>query len=271
MRPEAPLDAIQVNPNQPRHLMDEAALTGLADSIRAYGVLQAVVVRRLTSGYELVAGERRLRAARLAGLTQIPISIVEAEGSRSLELALIENIQRENLGALEEADAYEAVLDRTGWTHQQLADRMGKSRAAITNALRLQELPDEVKALVQAGQLSAGQARAVLGMDGREARMAMASQAARDGLSVREVERLVRERREGAQVIPAEKPAARQAITKPLEAHKAAHYIDELRNLFGTKVTIVEQEGRGEVRLAFFGDEDRDRLLHALLTADPEA
>lgn len=246
--------------------MDDAALSGLADSIRMYGVLQALVVRRAGIGFELIAGERRLRAAKIAGLSRVPISIVEAEGTRSLELALIENIQRENLGPLEEADAYDTLLTRTGWTHQQLADHMGRSRASVTNTMRLQELPDEVKVLLKLGKLSAGQARAILGLDAATDRREVADRAANEGLSVREVERMVRERRQPKEPAPPLKPAS-----KKLDVQKASHYVEELRNLYGTKVSIFEQDGRGEVRLAFYGDEDRDRLLHALLTADPES
>lgn len=277
-----PLDQIRVNPDQPRKVMDESALAGLAESIRVHGLLQAIVVRRVPGGYELVAGERRLRAARQAGLTTVPISLVEAEGVRSLELALIENIQRENLGPLEEADAYEALIHRTNWTHQQLAERMGRSRAAITNALRLLDLPTEAKVLLQSGQISAGLARAVLGLEDKNERSILAQRAATEGLSVRDVERLVREAREPVpDATEASKDEAQAAVrdtperppntlTK-LDGKKSSHYVDELRNLYGTKVSIVENEGRGEVRFAFFTTEDRDRLLHALLTADPEA
>ncbi|HZM00348.1 MAG TPA: ParB/RepB/Spo0J family partition protein [Planctomycetota bacterium] len=256
---EVPLDEIRPNPDQPRQVIEPDALEGLAQSIRRHGVLQPVIVQRNAEGYQLVAGERRLRASRLAGRTTIPALVIEASGRRSLELALIENIQRENLNALEEATAYEALLAREGSTQVELAEQLGKSRVAVTNALRLLELPDEIKGFVKSGVLSAGQARALLGARSPEAMLDLARLTVRDRLSVREVERRVIERRSGNE--------RRGGRSGNGSQKKRSPYEDELRTLFGTKVLIEANGDRGRVSFEFYSDRDRQRLIHLLLTA----
>ena len=255
---EVSLEEIRPNPDQPRHTIEPEALEGLAQSIRRHGVLQPVIVQRLADGYQLVAGERRLRASRLAGRPTIPALVIEAAGRRSLELALIENIQRENLNALEEATAYEALLSRDGSTQVELAEQLGKSRVAVTNALRLLELPDEVKSFVKSGALSAGQARALLGARSPTDMVALARVTVRDRLSVREVERRVSERRSVRD---------RRQSRAARGSKKHSPYEDELRNLFGTKVTVEEEGDRGRLSFEFFSEADRARLIHLLLTA----
>jgi len=256
---EVSLDEIRPNPDQPRHTIEPEALEGLAQSIRRHGVLQPVIVQRLADGYQLVAGERRLRASRLAGRPTIPALVIEAAGRRSLELALIENIQRENLNALEEATAYEALLSRDGSTQVELAEQLGKSRVAVTNALRLLELPDEVKSFVKSGALSAGQARALLGARSPTDMVALARVTVRDRLSVREVERRVSERRAVRD--------RRQGKAARATAKKYSPYEDELRALFGTKVAVEEDGNRGRLSFEFYSEADRARLIHLLLTA----
>src|SRR5215470_10136827 len=186
---EVPVEAVSPNPDQPRQAFNEASLEALAASIRVHGVVQPIVVQAAGTGYQLIAGERRLRASKLAGRATIPALVVEPPtGAGSLEVALIENIQRENLGPLEEAAAYEALLARASLTHQALADRIGRSRVSVTNTLRLLELPEGVKRLVNAGALSAGQARAVLGAEGDVERERLAQHAVRNGWTVRQIE-----------------------------------------------------------------------------------
>jgi ParB family chromosome partitioning protein len=253
---DIPLDAIRANPDQPRSVMGDEALDGLARSIRTHGVLQPIIVQRRPDGYQLVAGERRLRASRLAGRATVPAIVIEAEGDRSLELALIENLQREDLGALDEAAAYEALLGRMGLTHDELGERLGKSRSTITNSLRLLELPAEVQRLVRAGNLSAGQARAILGAGSDKAMIDLAAAAANGSWSVREVERRVKDRRNGGD---------RRRAGSRENSKKGDKYTEELRLLYGTKVTIQDDGGRGRVSLEFYSDADRDRLLHLLL------
>jgi ParB family chromosome partitioning protein len=256
---EISLEEIRPNPDQPRLAIESEALEGLAESIRRHGVLQPVIVQRVAEGYQLVAGERRLRASRLAGRVTIPSLVIEAAGRRSLELALIENIQRENLNALEEATAYEALLARDGSTQVDLAEQLGKSRVAVTNALRLLDLPDEIKGFVKSGVLSAGQARALLGARSPDDMLALARVTVRDRLSVREVERRVIERRTG------EERRGKKSVRN--NTKKRSPYEDDLRNLFGTKVSIEEDGDRGRVSFEFYSETDRSRLLHLLLTA----
>src|SRR5215470_1499187 len=160
-----PVHEIVPNPEQPRRRFDEEALAQLADSIGRHGLLQPLVVRRIAGRYELIAGERRLRAARLAGLEEVPVVVRETRAEDRLELALIENVQRQNLTPLEEAEAYRQLIDAYGLTQEEVAGRVGKSRPAITNALRLLGLPDAVKALLENGDLTAGHARAVLSIE----------------------------------------------------------------------------------------------------------
>jgi ParB family chromosome partitioning protein len=264
---EIPLAEIRANPRQPRRFIDEQALEGLAASIQNHGVLQPVVVRRVDGGYELIAGERRFRASRLAGRTTVPATVVDAEGIRSLELALIENIQRENLTALDEAAAYQQLVLSTGVTHQELAKRVGKSRTAVTNALRLLELPDGVRDRLVSGELSAGQARALLAAHGPDQMLELAEAAIRNRWSVREVEESVR----GGQPAAPRKPRATKSRKGASEAKpqmkRQKHYEEELRLRFGTQVRITDRGGRGEVSFGFFTEKDRERLIHLLLTA----
>jgi ParB family chromosome partitioning protein len=260
---DVPVEAVVANPDQPRKSFHEAGLETLAASIRVHGVVQPIVVQALAGGgYQLVAGERRLRASRLAGRATVPALVIEAgSGTKSLELALIENLQRENLGPLEEATAYEALLARASLTHQEVANRVGKSRAAITNTLRLLELPDGVKGLVNSGVLSAGQARALLAAPSDLERERLAVQAVRNHWTVREIEA-----RAGVAAGAGKRGRSRRAPLK-----NASHYAEQLQILYGTRVHIREKNGRGELALEFYTAADRDRLVHRLLTGGAAA
>ncbi|MGQ0552339.1 MAG: ParB/RepB/Spo0J family partition protein [Planctomycetota bacterium] len=250
---ELPLDSIEANPDQPRSVMNAATLDGLAQSIRSHGVLQPIVVQRLETGYRLVAGERRLRASRLAGRGTIPALIIEATGSRSLELALIENIQRENLGAIEEAAAYEALIEKTGLTHQLVADRLGKSRAAVTNTLRLLELPDRVKQLLAEGQMSAGLARALLGANTQSEREQLAELAIRRHWSVRQIEAHIRETR------TQHAPKGRRAFVR-----KYSSYEDMLMRKYDANVSIRGTDDGGAIVFKWSNSEGLARLIDQL-------
>ncbi|MHC5210986.1 MAG: ParB/RepB/Spo0J family partition protein [Planctomycetota bacterium] len=257
---EIPVGEVRPNPDQPRAEMDDESLRELSRSIRVHGVLQPIIVQRKADGYELVAGERRLRACGLAERATVPALVIEASnGHKSLELALIENIQRENLNALDEATAYETLLARGGMSQVDLADRVGKSRVSVTNALRLLELPEQIKGLLRAGSLNAGQARAVLGAGSQRGMLRLAKDAVESKLSVREVERRARARRG---------PGDRR---KRRVGAKTSHYEEVLRNLYGTKVFIKDEGGRGNITLDFYSDRDRDRLLHILMNGPTKA
>src|SRR5436309_10155265 len=190
-----PVHEIVPNPEQPRRHFDDEALGLLADSIRRHGLLQPLVVRRIAGRYELIAGERRLRAARRAGLERVPVIVREARAEDRLELALIENVQRENLTPLEEAEAYRHLIDAHGLTQEKIAARVGKSRPAITNTLRLLGLPDAVKAQLESGELTAGHARAVLAIEGVAEQVSFAREIVTRHLTKSEAERLVPRRR----------------------------------------------------------------------------
>ena len=199
-----PIHEIVPNPEQPRRHFDDEALGLLADSIRRHGLLQPLVARRIAGRYELIAGERRLRAALRAGLERVPVIVREARAEDRLELALIENVQRENLTPLEEAEAYRHLIDERGLTQDELAERVGKSRPAITNTLRLLGLPDAVKAQLESGELTAGHARAALAIDGATEQVSFAREIVTRRLSKSEAERLAAARRDQ----PGKRPAA---------------------------------------------------------------
>jgi len=247
---------LEPNPAQPRHHFDPAQLQELAASIRESGIVQPILVRRRGSRYQIVAGERRWRAAQLAGIGRVPITVREIPDERLLEVALIENIQREELTPIEEAQAYQRLLDSSGQTQELVAQRVGKDRSTVANALRLLRLPRDVQDLVEARQLDAGHARALLALETVEAQRELAREAARRGLSVREVEQRVALAR-----APRSAPAAKRK-----DANTAAAE-ERLRAALGTRVEI-SRRGRGGVMQIRFGSEDElNRLYEALLRA----
>jgi ParB family transcriptional regulator, chromosome partitioning protein len=240
---------IVANPDQPRRRFDPEALAALTESIRRHGLLQPLVVRRTEQGYELIAGERRLRAARQAGLDEVPVVVREADPPERLELALIENLQREDLTPLEEAEAYRQLIDVYGLTQDEIAHRVGKSRPAVANALRLLTLPDTVKAQLEGGELSAGHARAVLSVDGNEARVAFAQEIAVQKLPKSEAERLARTRRAD----PGPRPRGRDPHWRGLA--------DELTRGLGTRVRLVPRGRGGTIEIEFYSEAELDRLI----------
>lgn len=258
-----PIDEIVPNPEQPRRHFDEEALASLAESIRRHGLLQPLLVRRIAGRYELVAGERRLRAATRAGLTAVPVIVRESRPGERLELALIENLQRENLSALEEAEAYRHLLDNYGLTQDEIAERVGKTRPTISNALRLLGLPDAVKAQLESGSLSAGHARAVLSLESAEEQVNFAREITTRKLPKSEAERLVAVRRGRAR----ERKAL--AVAGDVDVRGAA---EELTRGLGTRVRITRRARGGSIEIEFYSDSELDRLLTRLrpLVARPE-
>lgn len=248
---------IEPNRDQPRKIFDEDALAELADSIAKHGVIQPLLVRPMPDGsYQLVAGERRWRASRMAGLTEVPVVIKELSDDEAMALALIENLQREDLNAIEEAQGIKALMDTLSLTQDEAAERVGKSRPAVANALRLLKLPDSVIELVSDGKLSPGHARALLGFKDEQDIIETADLIIEKGLTVRDVEKLVKKRNKEPK---AEKPAARRAS-----------YYDEvelaLTDFLGRKVKVGTKPGKesGVLEIDFFDKDDLTRLADAL-------
>jgi ParB family chromosome partitioning protein len=254
---ELPVTAIRPNARQPRNSFPEAGIRELAASIKEVGILQPLVVRSTPAGFELIAGERRLRAARVAGLDRVPVLIRQAGEDESMELALVENLQRENLTPLETAAAYQTLMDGFGLTKDQLARRLGKSRAAVTNTLRLVRLPEEIQTLLAEGKLSEGHARALLGLETEQQMTELAWKVGAEKLSVRRTEELVREVLAGPPTVP------QQGRKTPEEFDEASRLIREALDL-PVRVKSLRSGGKVEIR---FREARQLEALVSLLTS----
>ena len=256
-----PLQKVEPNPNQPRHRFDEEELQALADSISEHGILQPLAVRKMDGGfYQIIAGERRWRAARLAGLQEVPVVVVEADDKTVMELALIENLQRQDLNPMEEAEGYRVLTEEYGLTQEEAAARVGKSRPAVANALRLLALPDEVRELVEKGELSAGHARAILSLPTKAKQKTAAQRILALRLSVRQAEAMCK------------RLAAEEKKPEPPK-HTGVDYVAEcekaLSRRLDRKVRIVNGKRKGRFELEFYGGDDLQRLYEILLALDP--
>lgn len=260
---ELPVTAIRPNSRQPRSSFPEAGIKELAASIQEVGILQPLVVRSTPAGFELIAGERRLRAAKEAGLDRVPVLIRQAGDNESMELALVENLQRENLSPLETASAYQALMDGFGLTKEQLARRLGKSRAAVTNTLRLMHLPKRIRTLLSDGKLSEGHARALLGLETEEQMIQLAKQVGSDKLSVRRTEELVRDWL--ASPDDSSQTVAREASPIPNEFHEASRLIREAVEL---PVRVKSLRSGGKLEIRFRKTEELDALVTLLTSQD---
>jgi ParB family transcriptional regulator, chromosome partitioning protein len=251
-----PVGRLRPNRFQPRTWFDEEAIAGLAESIRAQGVVQPLVVTpEADGGYAIIAGERRWRAARQAGLEEVPVVVREVADDRELlELALVENLQRSDLNPLEEAEAYQALQEKFGLSQEEVARRVGKGRPTIANALRLLRLPEEVRDLLAAGSLTAGQARPLLGLGSAEEQVALAERAVREGLSAREMERLA--------AAPREKP--REKVDRKVDVHTAAAE-ETLTRRLQTRVEIRRRAKGGQLQIHFHSEEELMRLYDLLV------
>lgn len=248
-----PIEQISPNPRQPRVEFDEAALAELVASIRAQGIIQPLLVRRVSEGsYELIAGERRLRAAERAGLTHVPIFVRDVSDAESLELALVENIQRNDLSPLEEAAAYQRLLDEFGHTQEEIAERVGKSRPAVANTLRLLRLPDQIKHDLSRGRLSAGHARVLLSIHDADAQLRAAKQIVTRQLSVRDAEQLAVTKRNAA-----------TSPSSPRDPHRGALERD-LSSALGTRVRISPKGKGGRIEIEFYSPEELQGLVERL-------
>ena len=253
-----PLHKVEPNPGQPRQDFDPEELQALADSISVHGVVQPLTVRQLSSGYyQIIAGERRWRAARLAGLKEIPAVIIEADDKKTMELALIENLQRQDLNAVEEALGYQSLISDYGMTQEQTAERVGKSRPAVANALRLLNLPQDVMEMVRSGKLSAGHARAVLVLKSEKLQLDAANKILNLGLSVRQAETLCKNM--------AKEPKKQPESEVTLKVNYIAECEKALSKCLGRGVKIVNGKRKGRFELEFYGQEDLQVLLDALM------
>jgi ParB family chromosome partitioning protein len=259
---EVPIDAIEPNPRQPRHAFPDQSLTALARSIEEVGILQPVVVRRRGGAFELVAGERRVRAAKVAGLATVPAVVRHGDDTESLREALIENIHREDLAPLELAAAFQELLEELGVTQEAVAERLGCSRAHVANTIRLLSLPADVQELLADGRIQAGHARALLGLPDDQARSALGLRAAAEGLSVREVEDLVRGYVDRPRSVP-------RPTVRPVDP--VAREVEEiLSDHLGTRVTVALGRRKGKIVIDFATREDLERILAGIVGREPE-
>ena len=254
---QLPIYKVEPNPDQPRHDFDEEELEALADSIRIHGVIQPLTVREMASGYyQIIAGERRWRAARLANLSEVPVVVIEADDKKAMELALIENLQRQDLNPVEEALGYRVLMQEYGLTQEEAASRVGKSRPAVANALRLLGLTGEVLDLVRTGELTAGHARAILTLKTDKKQQEAAKKIIALGMSVRAAETLCKN-------MAKEKPVQEKPVT--LAVDYVAECEKQLSKHLGRGVKIVNGKRKGKFELEFYGQEDLQTLLDTLM------
>ena len=253
---ELPIYKVEPNPDQPRRDFDEEELQALADSISVHGVIQPLTVRELPSGYyQIIAGERRWRAARQAGLSEVPVVVIEADDKKAMELALIENLQRQDLNPVEEALGYQSLIDEYGLTQEETAARVGKSRPAVANALRLLSLCDEVLELLKTGAITAGHARAILTLKSEKKQLEAAKKIMALSLSVRQAETLCKNM--------GKEPAPEKEVT--FEVNYVAECEKSLSKHLGRGVKIINGKRKGKFELEFYGEEDLQNLLDALM------
>lgn len=256
-----PISKVEPRSEQPREYFDEQALSDLADSISQYGLIQPVVVRKLDTGYyQIIAGERRWRASRLAGLKEIPVRVIEADDRRTAELALVENLQREDLNPIEEAKGYRTLIEEYGLTQDEASKSVGRSRPAITNALRLLSLSPKVMELVEKGKLSAGHARALVSINDDKKQLEAAEEVIKRAMSVRKTEQL-------AAGICREKNSAVEEKDKKPSVDYALEVGNELTKLLGRKTRLYEGKKTGKIELEFYGADDREELINILKKA----
>jgi len=253
---EVPTDALDPNPFQPRGALDPARLAGLTASVIETGIVQPILVRRRGERYQIIAGERRFRAAQAAGLATVPVTVRDVADEHLLELALVENIQREELNPIEEAQAYHRLQDEFRLTQEEIARRVGRDRTTVANTLRLLRLPRELREMVAASRLDAGHARALLAVDRAEDQVALGREAARRGLSVREVERRVAQLR-----------APRAAGGRPRKDANTRAAEERLHAALGARVEIARRGRGGAIRVLFTGEAELNRLFELLLRA----
>lgn len=249
-----PLQKLVANPYQPRKIFEDEAIEELAQSIREHGIIQPIVVRKKGSKYEIVVGERRFRAAKLANLNEIPAIVKEMSEEQMMEVAILENLQREDLTPIEEAEAYQSLIEKLNFTQEDLAKRLGKSRPHITNHIRLLQLPDVVRQMVNDGQLSMGHGRTLLGLKNKKRIPEVANKVIKHHLNVRQLENLIKEYNEN---VSRETPKTKKDIFVQSKE-------TQLREYFGTNVQIKKNKNKGKIEIEFYSEEDLERILEIL-------
>lgn len=257
---EMPLEQIVPNPNQPRTHFNESELEELSESIRENGVLQPLLVRKNGSKYEIIAGERRYQASKIAGLEKVPVIVRDVDDQKMLELALIENLQRSDLNPIEEAKGYKQLIKASGMTQEALSKAVSKSRSAITNSLRLLDLPESVQQMMHEGKLTAGHARAILAVPFEDARIKLAEKVIDEGLSVRATENLAPLFSVG------DSPRAPRPVT-PQSYKKAARV---LRQIFNTNVKVRATRGKNKIEIEFKDEDDLQRILESMVDVNKD-
>ena len=253
---EISVQEIRPNPYQPRKVFTQTALEELRDSIVQHGILQPIIVKKSLKGYEIVAGERRFRAAKMAGMKKVPVVIRDLTNQQMMELAVLENLQREDLTPIEEAEAYQTLLDKLDITQEELAKRLGKSRPHVTNHIRLLSLPKEIQKLISEGKISMGHGRALLGLKKKQLIPAIVEKILKDGWNVRQLELYIQQLNEN---VPRE--TEKKTVKKDV-------FIEEqeslLRERLGTTVTIKQRKSKGKIEIEFFSPDDLNRILELL-------
>lgn len=245
---------ILANPFQPRKIFDETAIEELASSIIEHGIIQPIVVRKSGRKYEIVAGERRYRAAKLAGLAEVPVIVKDFTEQQMMEVAILENLQREDLTPIEEAEAYNSLIGKLNFTQDDLAKRLGKSRPHIANLIRLLQLPDEIRDLVNEGKLTMGHGRALLGLKNKRRIPEVANKVIKDHLNVRQLEKYIQDINE---------TVSRETKTSNKDIHTEATE-SQLREYFGTQVQIRKAKNKGKIEIEFYSEDDLHRILEIL-------
>ena len=251
---EIKITDIEANDKQPRRAFNDETLGDLAESIKEHGVVQPIIVRKVGSGYQIIAGERRWRASRLAGKRTIPAIVKDCSNLEVMELALIENLQREDLNSIEEAMAYKSLIEEYSMTQEEISKRIGKSRPAIANSLRLLQLPQEIKDMISDGKISQGHARALLAIAGEKKQLEMAEKIIAQQLNVRQIEKLVKET----------KPKNKKEVLPNKYQIEINQLEERLKTALGTKVTIRHKNNKGRIEIEYYSNDELDRLLNLL-------
>lgn len=268
---EVPVEKIAPNPFQPRRDFNQETLEELAQSIKTHGILQPLLVKKQDDGYQLIAGERRLRAAKMAGLSTVPVIVKEMDDRMIIEITLVENLQREDLNPIEEAEGYRRLIDEFQLTQEQVAKTVGKSRSAITNTLRLLNLPPEIQACLIENKISSGHARALLAVESPEAQIAACEKIIAHNLSVRETERLVREIAREDVSRETLRRSMDPPVKKPAADLELQAVVEELTRSLGTKVSIKKGKKGGKIEIEYYSQEELERITELLLGAGKDS